>query len=308
MRKRGAIASLGAVLLTGGLLAGCGADDAADHSSDSGSAVAPAGGKGEEATVGGAAPQAEETAGNTPADLRVDQRSIIYTGTITVRVDDVTAAAARTTGIVSTAGGFIGGDERHSDAGSASANLILRVPADKFAGVVDQVAGLGDEEGRGINTQDVTEEVVDLDARITVQQARVESGRRLLGQAKSLEDLVMLEGEVASRESDLASLQAKKRRLADLTALSTITVVLLARDAPATDDPDDDPPGFLAGLSGGWKALTASLAVLLTLLGVLLPWVLAIGLPAWGVTYLVRRYRRPAAVPPPPVAEPETTA
>ena len=50
-------------------------------------------------------------------------------------------------------------------------------------------------------------------------------------------DLVMLEKEVASREADLASLQAKKRRLADLTALSTITVTFLGPAAPATPTP-----------------------------------------------------------------------
>ena len=102
--------------------------------------------------------------------------------------------------------------------------------------MVDQLAELGKEEQRGINTEDVTEQTVDLDARIATQQARVDSGRKLLAQAKSLNDLVMLEREVATRESDLASLQAKKRRLADLTALSTITVVLLDPQAAATTD------------------------------------------------------------------------
>jgi hypothetical protein len=109
----------------------------------------------------------------------------------------------------------------------------------------------------------------------------------------------MLENEVASRESDLASLQAKKRRLADLTALSTITVVLLDPDADLAAG-DDGPPGFLAGLQGGWNALLASLAVLVTVLGAVLPWLLAFGLPIWGIFWLVRRVtrRRPALVQP----------
>ena len=198
-----------------------------------------------ETRTGGAA---KDQAAKAP-DLRVDQRSIVYTGSITVRVDDVNAAAARAIGIAGAAGGFVGSDNRNSGTGSDDASLTLRVPADKFAAVVDQLAALGEEEVRGISTEDVTEETIDLDARITVQQARVDSGRRLLANAKSLNDLVMLENEVASRESDLASLQAKKRRLADLTALSTITVVLLDPDADLAAG-DDGPPGFLAGLQG----------------------------------------------------------
>ena len=103
----------------------------------------------------------------------------------------------------------------------------------------------------------------------------MDSGRALLAQAKSLNDLVMLESEVANRESDLASLQAKKRRLADLTALSTITVVA-ARAGRRAGRRRRGPPGFLAGLKAGWNALLASLGVLLTVLGALLPWLVAL--------------------------------
>ena len=303
MHRRVTTTLIASVLLTGVLLTGCGADDdesdaGGSSMSQADSAAAPAG-----APAEGTAEQAQGA--DTPAeapDLRVDTRSIVYTGSITVRVENVTTAAAQVTGIASAAGGFIGADERHSGTGADTANLTLRVPADKFTSVVDQLAELGTEEVRGLNTEDVTEQVVDLDARISVQKARLESGKKLLSQAKSLDDLVMLEREVATRESDLAALEAKKRRLADLTALSTITVVLLDPDASRAEDPDDEPPGFLAGLSGGWKALVASLSVLLTVLGVLLPWLVVLGGPAAGILYLLKRYRRrhtPALVAPP---------
>jgi hypothetical protein len=258
-----------------------------------------------DAAGAGAAPPAEGK--DQPAqapDLSVDQRSIIYTGSITIRVEDVNQAAAKATAIADGAGGFVGGDKRNITDGSSDATLELRVPAEKFSSVVDQLARtLGTEEQRGISTEDVTEQTVDLDARIAVQQARVDSGRKLLSQAKSLNDLVMLEKEVATREADLASLQAKKRRLADLTALSTITVVLLDPKAEAISK-DGGPAGFLGGLEGGWKALVASLAVVLTILGALLPWLIAIGLPAWAIFYLVRRYARRRPVKPAPALAP----
>ncbi|OJF09483.1 DUF4349 domain-containing protein [Couchioplanes caeruleus] len=241
--------------------------------------------------AGAAPPQGKDTAAQAP-HLGVDQRSIVYTGSITVRVEDVGTAAARVTGIVTGAGGFVGGDKRSSSGKDepSDATLTLRVPAAKFAAVVDQVAQLGEEEQRGIDTEDVTEQTVDLQARIATQQARVASGRKLLAQAKSLEDLVMLEREVATRESDLASLQAKQRRLADLTALSTITVVLLDPESSAKSD--DEPSGFVAGLRKGWTGLLASLGVVATVLGWVLPWLLILGVPAWIGVHFVRRRRR----------------
>ncbi|MEV4636232.1 DUF4349 domain-containing protein [Actinoplanes sp. NPDC049548] len=295
-RHRVAGGALAAGLAAALALAGCSGD-----SSDSGDskAAAPnqaAAGAGPAAAQDNAAeaPQAQgkDTAAKAP-DLGVEKRSIIYTGSITVRVKDVNIAAAQVTGIVTGAGGFIGGDKRSSsgNTGPSDATLTLRVPADKFHSVVDQLAGLGHEEQRGINTEDVTEETVDLDARIATQQARVASGRKLLAQAKSLEDLVMLEREVATRESDLASLQAKKRRMADLTALSTITAVLLDPQTEVAPK-KDEPPGFLTGLKNGWHGLLASLGVVAAILGWLLPWLLLLGLPAWAVYWYVRRNRR----------------
>jgi outer membrane murein-binding lipoprotein Lpp len=294
--RRRTTALIGAALVAGIMLAGCSAG-ASDHSASSAGApglsepqaAAPA--EGDAAAKPGGAAEGKDQPAEAP-DLSVDQRSIIYTGSITIRVEDVNQAAAKAGAIALGAGGFVGGDKRNTSDGSSDATMVLRVPADRFTTVVDQLSRtLGKEEQRGISTDDVTEQTVDLDARILVQQARVDTGRKLLGQAKTLNDLVMLEKEVATRESDLASLQAKKRRLADLTALSTITVVLLDPQA-AVVAKDDGPPGFLAGLEGGWKALLASLTVLLAVLGALLPWIIALGVPVWAIFYLVRRYTR----------------
>jgi hypothetical protein len=291
--------------MSGVLLAGCTAGGS-DDSAQSTSAGAP--GMAEPAAPAGgnaAVPEGKDQAAQAP-DLSVDQRAIVYTGSITVRVENVNAAAARAVGFATAAGGFVGQDNRTSGDGADQASLTLRVPAEKFTAVVDQLAGLGTEESRGLSTEDVTEETIDLDARITVQQARVDSGRRLLAQAKSLSDLVMLEKEVATRESDLASLQAKKRRLADLTALSTITAVLL--DPQADTATGDDPPGFLAGLQGGWGALLASLAVLVTVIGAVLPWLIALGIPIWALFYGYRRWRRAHSAPARPAPAPLTPA
>jgi hypothetical protein len=303
-------------LFAGALLAGCSAG-AGDSKSSSAGGVADNAAAAPQRAEGGVAPAEQQpaTGKDQPAqqspDLSVDQRSIIYRGGITVRAkDDVNAAADQATGIATTAGGFIGADNRTTgEGGTDTATMTLRVPADKFTSVVGQLARLGKEEHREINTEDVTEQTVDLDARIQVQQARVDSGRRLLAQAKTLNDLVMLEKEVASRESDLASLQAKKRKLADLTALSTITATFLAPQAPAPKPtPKEDPGGFLGGLAAGWHALLASLKVVLTVVGALLPWALALALPLWLAFYLYRRYGKPRIAPKLAPALPEKPA
>ncbi|PWR05769.1 DUF4349 domain-containing protein [Micromonospora acroterricola] len=299
-RCRGALLAATALAATV-LVTGCGAGDSGARDTAGSAAEAP------QANGGGAdrdsAAGAPEAAGAGAPDLRVDQRAIIYTGTMRVQVDDVDAAAREVSAAVTRAGGFIGGDQRRSAEADAVAELQLRVPAAKFAGVVEEVAKLGKQESREISTQDVTEETVDLDARITSQRARVESARRLLARATSITDLVSLENELGRREADLASLEAKKRRLADLTALSTITVSLAGPTAKTAEEKSE--MGFLVGLKGGWKAFVASLTVLLTVLGALLPWLVALGVPLAVLLVVLRRRRKspalvaPVSAPPP---------
>ncbi|MEG3634706.1 DUF4349 domain-containing protein [Micromonospora palythoicola] len=293
-----AVATLAALLM----LAGCGSG------SDSGttdSAAAPAQeGGGAPAEAGG---DAQGGAG-AAADTRVDQRSIIYTGSIRVQVNDVDIAARDAAAAATRAGGFVGGDQRRSTDADAVADLELRVPAERFYAVVEELAGLGTQERREIGTQDVTEETIDLDARIASQRARVESARRLLAQADSIGDLVSIENELARREADLASLEAKKRRLSDLTALSTITVTLVGPGVTSAEE--EDQIGFLVGLKGGWQVFLSSMTILLTVLGAILPWLLAFGVPLGALWWLARRRRRnrpavpalvaPVGAPPPP--------
>lgn len=282
-RRKATLTAIG--LVTALALAGCGGmtEDNASTAQD-----APAR---DAAGAGPGAPEAaaEAPPADTPVEFRLDERAIIYTGSITLRVENVDTAAGQATSIATAAGGFVGADERTSNNRRSRATLELRVPAPKFNTIVDDLAGIGEQEQRDINAQDVTEEVLDLDARLASQRARVESGRRLLAEADSLTELVMLEQELAKREADLASLEAKKRKMSDLTTLSTITVVLLGPEAVRDSG---EKLGFVQGLKAGWETFVSSMVVLVTVLGAVLPWLIVLGLPVVAWVVLARRARR----------------
>jgi hypothetical protein len=64
--------------------------------------------------------------------------------------------------------------------------------------------------------------------------------------------------------------------------------------------PTEPETGFLAGLKAGWKGFLASVKIVLTVAGWLLPWAIAILLPLWLVLMLTRRRRARKSPPPPP--------
>ena len=260
-----------------------GAPPDADQRADGGVAEVPAEPK----------PTSTDASTDTPAE----ERSLIYTGTITVKVTQVANAADQAIAIATGLGGVVGGDNRTIDADRSQAVLVLRVPAERFSSTLDAMAKLGTEESRQVQATDVTDSLVDLDARVATQEASVARVRDLLARAQTIGEIVALESELTRRQADLDSLKQRRAKLSGLVALATITVVLRG---PAADveGPAEPETGFMAGLKAGWKGFLASVKIVLTVAGWLLPWAIAVGVPLWFVLWLMRR-RRPARKGPP---------
>jgi hypothetical protein len=284
-------------------LAGC-------TSSDSGSpSVAPNGGGGDAFQGGDPAQRdgglAEAPSEPKPADTDsptpAEERSLIYTGTITVKVTQVPNAAEQAIAIAAGLGGVIAGDNRTIDEERSQAVLVLRVPAERFASTLDAMAKLGTEESRQVQAQDVTDTIIDLDVRVATQEASVNRVRDLLARAQTIGEIVALETELTNRQAELDSLKQRRAKLGSLVALATITVVLRG---PAAPEPTSEPEtGFMAGLKEGWKGFLASVTIVLTVAGWLLPWAIAIGVPVWLILWLTsrrRRARKNSAPPPAP--------
>ncbi|HEU0238666.1 MAG TPA: DUF4349 domain-containing protein [Micromonosporaceae bacterium] len=271
-----------------------------------GGAAATDGSTGNRSTNGGGTAGKPGAAPVQPAQL---QRSIIHNGQITLRVDDVDEQAARITALAAGANGYVGGDDRTIDANRSTATLTLRIPADRFDATLNAIAGYGTEESRVVTTQDVTDQVIDVTARLRTQQASVDRIRALLAQAKTVGEIVSIESELTQRESDLESLEAQQAHLGDLTALSTITVTLLGPQAKVVAT-KHKPAGFLGGLDRGWHAFVASIVWLLMVIGAILPFAALLGAIAWLVRVLQRRIqaRRMPALATAPAGGPDAAS
>jgi hypothetical protein len=288
-----------ALVLSVGTVAGCGHGD-----DDDSSAALPESASGGSATIaedsapGGAGTGIDvDTVATVAADVATDDRDIVYTASLSLTVDDVPAAAERVRSAATVAGGRLHDEQSRGGDGTSSATLVLKVPPDRFDEVLDELASLGDVRSRNVSADDVTADVVDLEARIKSAQASVDRTRALLAQAKEIGEIVVVEGELAKREATLEQLLGQQRVLQASVAMATVTVDLVARSAAADGD-DDGLPGPLDALSAGGRSVVAVFSVLLLALAVALPWlpIVALGLV---VAWYVRRRRGGAQVPTP---------
>jgi hypothetical protein len=309
----GGVAVVGAVAGLGALTSGGGGNSSAG-SSDSGASVSGSIAAGAAARVPETAPRASGkgsaagASGSTDIALTATDlgSSKIRTVDMTVQVRrgvSVSAQANAAEAIAARSGGEVDADERSSGR-YAQATLVLRVPPDQLVAALADLSKLGIEKSRQLTTKDVTTAVADVTSRVASAQDAIDRLRVLYRQAVKVADVITIESELATRESDLESLQAQQRALAQQTSTATITLTLLSAP-PATTrvtpPKKHDTTGFLGGLRGGWHAFSAGAAVLATVAGAVLPFavlLLVIGLVGRWVWPRVRPARTPAPVPP----------
>ncbi|MEV0175573.1 DUF4349 domain-containing protein [Streptomyces sp. NPDC050803] len=268
-----------ALALTG--CSGTGAD------SDSGSGSKANGDKAMQQDSKEGAASDESGASQAEAPPKVTASHIIRTASLTVQVKDVPKALdeARTT--AENAGGYVGRETTTRDEkGNERTRVVLRVPVDSYADVLADLEGAGKLLDRTAKAQDVTEQVVDVESRIRSQRASVARIRELMDQATKLSDVVTLEGELSTRQANLEALLAQQASLKDRTTLATITLSL--SETPVKKAVEDDDPGVLDALGGGWDAFVTMLRWIVVALAAVLPFAAVVALLVWLWWRLVR--------------------
>lgn len=236
------------------------------------------------------------SAADSSAVREAETRDIVATGSSTVEVDDVSAAIDAVAASATAVGGYVessqlGGGvvgipyEGSATTPAASSGFVtVRVPADTLQQVVDGLRDVGEVTATSVTRSDVTEQTVDLRARVAAGEASVARLTELMAQAASVSDLITAESALAERQAQLDSDRQVLQSVESKVAMSSLSVQLTERTASVTADP----AGFGDGLLAGWNGLVATLNGVVIGLGFLLPWIV-VGAAAWAVVWGVRR-------------------
>jgi hypothetical protein len=233
-------------------------------------------------------------------------QSIIYTANITVRAKDVTTAASLATNAVMGVGGYVAGEQviipPSGTPGTAQVNLTLKIPVARYPAMLTSLKALGRPIMFSQHATDVTQEVVDVNSRVTSAQAAITQLRTLLSRAGTVGDLLAVQDHINTQEANLEALLAQQRALAHQTSYATVSMLILGPHQVIVHHKKSKRHGFVAGLAAGWHALGAAVTALLTAIGAALPFAVIVAL-AGGIVVGSRRRnsrRRPSAPPPVP--------
>jgi hypothetical protein len=251
MDRRPTLVVLFAVLV---VLAGCGG-------SAGGADAGAGGGASESMAVEEDAPRAADTNGGGGDGGSADTvagRSIIRTGEVRLRVDSYEDSAAALETVAEARGGYVSDSVRqvHDADGNewTSGRVVLRVPQANFSATMRAIEAEGEVLESQIQTQDVTDQVVDLEARLTNLRAERERLRTLYAQANDTEDVLAVERRLSEVQTEIEQTEARLQSLERRVAYSTITVELSEPrpEGPAPDAWYDTPvvAAFLESVEG----------------------------------------------------------
>ena len=194
-------------------------------------------------------------------DTSVEQRDLIIEMGISIESDDIAASVGAIRSFATTAGGVITSSNiglRTDDQEDGWATLVVRVPPerlDSFLVNLDDPERVGTLTSSNTWTQDVTEQLVELDVRIENQRESVARIRELLAEAKDLSDVVTLEYELSRRQTDLEVQLARQASLEGRVALSTVTIDLYSPGEAPTPEPERT---IISGFTDGWNSFVGT--------------------------------------------------
>ena len=253
---------------------------AAGYDSDSGMAAGSGGSSGAGTTTGGVG--VEDSFTNTPP---IGPR-VIKTANVELEVpkDGLEEATRDSIAIAGRFGGFVLSTSTQNDR-SASSAIVVRIPAESFERALTELEEIGEVKGEEISGEDVSQQFVDMEARVRNLEAQETVLLRLMDRSVSVSDTIRVQRELQGVQLEIERLTGRLRYLEDQTDMSTISMSLVEVGAPG----HKPPTGVLAK---AWsRAVDGALAVISAVIvgtGVLVP----IAVMA-AIAFLILRALRP---------------
>jgi len=189
-----------------------------------------------------------------------DQIKIIRNANCRIKVKDVEKATLLSKNIASTYDGYVS-DERFTNTNYSKENrFTLRIPRDNFDEVLKRICALAEfVDHKNISTIDVTEEYVDISARL---KSKLEVKHRyetiLRAKAKTVEDILFAEDKLRKLQEEIEAAQGRLNYMSNKISYSTIQIDMYETVIPK-EEPDEYQPGFsdkaTSGLQFGWNLL-----------------------------------------------------
>lgn len=190
-----------------------------------------------------------------------------------------------------------------SDGAALSGWITVRVPVDTFDAFVAEVSKVGTVKYQAESSDDVTQEHVDMKARLDNLRAEEKRLREFFDKAKNVNEMLAVEQELARVRGEIESLDAQVQYLERQAAMATVTIDL--SEPKDIIRPEGDTWGFGDAVTTGFRGAAVAIKILIVLVIALAPYI-AIGVALFFLIRALVRRRRARKAARGTAAEPES--
>ncbi|MEE9199025.1 MAG: DUF4349 domain-containing protein [Dehalococcoidia bacterium] len=194
--------------------------------------------------------------------LEAAQRQVISTASVSVEVEGVQAAVTQVRAIAEGLGGFV---ERLSSSGDddrQQATITVRVPQEQFFAALEEIQNLGEVRSQSVGSEDVTEQFIDLEARLRSALREEQSLLSLLDKTETVGEVLTIERELSRVRSEIEGVQGRLNFLERRVELATITVSLFPPPAKVVEPPSASLTVRVSDVTGSVEEIKALVSTL----------------------------------------------
>ena len=214
-------------------------------------------------------------------------RKTITTVDMTIKVDDAAAVMGEVSKMAVTSGGYVASssvyDSYYDSNVGKEGYITVRVPESEYPSFLETVENLGEVTSKSVNAQDVTEEYIDVTARLDNLERQETRLQEILNMTVTVEDVLSVEKELERVRGEIESLTGRLNYLEDRIEFSTINI-RVTEPRPITRS-----WGIRDALSESVNGFISMVNALIVLVGYLLPLVIVVAV--FGGTFVVLRRR-----------------
>lgn len=249
---------------------------------------------------------AYSTSGDVTANVPEADRLIIRNKTLRIEVKKVADSINGIKAASKKHGGVITGMQVATDSGSPIYRndpsgsvsdgtallgyVVVRVPADKFEAFVSEVSGLGTVRYEAETSDDVTQQHVDLAARLENLRAEEKRLREFFTAAKDVKDMLAIEQELSRVRGEVESLDAQVKYLERQAAMATVTIDL--NEPQAIVRPGGENWGFGDAVTTGFRGAAGAIQLIIVIAITLAPFLAIAAVLFFVIRAIVRKRRR----------------
>jgi hypothetical protein len=187
-----------------------------------------------------AEPSAAGPVSNPP---NVYNQLIIKNAELELTVQQTDTAINRSLGIVTEYGGYVVSNQTWYSDGLKYATVSIGVPSDNFEDMLRRLKDLAvTVDNEMVSGQDVTDEFVDLEARLRNLDATANRVREFLDQTTDVKESLQVSAQLSTIEAEIEQVKGRMNYLKDRAAFSPITLQLRPEIPTPTPTPSPTPP------------------------------------------------------------------